>query len=132
MLPILILGEADNPNLSSTKIKENLTKYEISKLQSDLTTIKYNEKADVIIKVKKDKVVIQAKVKNGKIKQVKDSNLIVGEIYGSEIEKLAKEEDVELIEVDQELELLDENIPYGVAFTGAPDVWEDSKGNGIK
>ena len=132
LLPILILGEADNPNLSSTKIKENLTKYEISKLQSDLTTIKYNEKADVIIKVKKDKVVIQAKVKNGKIKQVKDSNLIVGEIYGSEIEKLAKEEDVELIEVDQELELLDENIPYGVAFTGAPDVWEDSKGNGIK
>jgi len=48
------------------------------------------------------------------------------------IVELLNDSDVEYVELDQEVSLLEDSIPYGITAVQAPSVWNSSKGDGVK
>ncbi|HZX44234.1 MAG TPA: S8 family peptidase, partial [Candidatus Nanoarchaeia archaeon] len=45
---------------------------------------------------------------------------------------LLKDSEIESLELDQSIEQLSDNIPYGVYKTNAPPIWNNTKGKGVK
>lgn len=58
--------------------------------------------------------------------------IIIGQAKVKDIEKLIEDPEVEYLELDQDISLSSESVPWGVEKVNAPPAWDYSTGSGVK
>ncbi|MFH2027733.1 MAG: S8 family peptidase, partial [Nanoarchaeota archaeon] len=110
--------------LGSDKLNDrtkDYLKYVKYKTQVNEYIIRFHDSVD---NSKLDKVSIKKEYKNLKSVKVK-ANV-------NEIEELIQDGAIKYIELDQNIEILSDNMPYGIEKTNAVSVWNITKGSGVK
>src|SRR3989338_7017277 len=119
------------PNSTDNIIEKNKNKLN-NETQSFLKEVENKEQQkefiikfkDAVDETKLSKVSIGKNIEKFKIAKVK------GKV--KDIEELLDDSDIEFVELEQNIKTLEETIPFNIKKTKANQVWNKSKGSGVK
>ncbi|MDP2750392.1 MAG: S8 family serine peptidase, partial [Nanoarchaeota archaeon] len=128
IVALVIFSFPSNADVLNQSIVDDLEQNEFHKISKSLQQISSQNKTHIIIQVKNKNV--SSKIKNGKVKNSLDKNLLFAEVYGDEIVDLAKDSDVIKIWPDLKTQVF---LNESVGQIGAGSFWDSGfNGSGVK
>ncbi len=137
----------ENQSLANSTINETLPKKEEKNITEIIEKNKHklNDETKEYFKSRKDKkefkdfiVKFRNSIDEDKLANTTLENKIdkfkIAKVKGKveDIEELIEDDEIEFLELEQQVEILDENIPFNIQKTKADSVWNLSKGFGVK